>query len=385
MPHADGSDDEEDPPWIRAFRAVHNNGTDDDEAPTITSIGRCQLRRWQQHDQSSDEEDASESDDDQGIEEDDELLGGEDDTEDKRVSVSKSMIGLSTSITPAVPHIETDASDKDAPLSPWNNKCRAKRQIWKELDDPLSAIHFLRVEQIHRKWAPRYPWHRFKSNFENMKTQTRPGEKNKNNSKSQEHKVEPWKTGNKMSKACAFLFKLFMDRTNGVQNMEKEKLWRSHKSFQDYPLNDFKGYVDKIAEKTDVRRRLVQEEEEAFRVYAISNPRRELTDRNIPFWDTHSANKLLEEDVADGAVNTMASKKELWQSRDEYQKFPLDVFRYHFYQEQRKQLAGRYWQQARNITAQKAHDKEVEEMKDEWHANIAKEVEDMMADLDLGP
>ena len=188
-----------------------------------------------------------------------------------------------------------------------------------------------------------------------------------------------------MSKACAFLFKLFMDRTNGVQNMEKEKLWRSHKSFQDYPLNDFKRYVDDIAKKTDVRRRLIQEEEEAFRLYAISNPRRELTDRNIPFWDTHSANKLLEEDVADGAVNTMASKKELWQSRDEYQKFPLDVFRYHFYQEQRKRVSGRYWQQTGNIAAQKSHDKEVEEMKDEWHANIAKEVEDMMADLDLGP
>ena len=73
MPHAYGSDDKEDPPWIRAFRAVHNNDRDDDEAPTIASIGRCPLRRWQQHDQSSDEEDDCESDDDQGSKEDDEL------------------------------------------------------------------------------------------------------------------------------------------------------------------------------------------------------------------------------------------------------------------------------------------------------------------------
>lgn len=114
------------------------------------------------------------------------------------------------------------------------------------------------------------------------------------------------------------------------------------------------------------------------------NPRRELTDRNIPFWDTHSAKKLLENDVADGTANAMASKKQLWQSRDEYQKFPLSVFRDHFYQERRKQLAGPYWQRKRNLAAQKEHDKEVREMKDEWHENIAKDVEDMLGELDLG-
>ena len=171
-----------------------------------------------------------------------------------------------------------------------------------------------------------------------MKTQKRPGEKKQNNN-SQKKTIEPWTSGNKMSKACALLFKLFMDRTSGVQNME-EKNWKSHKCFQDYPLNEFKGYVDAIIEKTNARKKLIQEEEEAYRAYAVANPRRELTDRNIPFWDTHSAKKLLENDVADGTANAMASKKQLWQSRDEYQKFPLSVFQDHFYQERRKQLAA---------------------------------------------
>ena len=38
-----------------------------------------------------------------------------------------------------------------APLSPWNNKCKAKHDSWDELDDPSSSIHLVSVEQITRK------------------------------------------------------------------------------------------------------------------------------------------------------------------------------------------------------------------------------------------
>ena len=92
---------------------------------------------------------------------------------------------------------------------------------------------------------------------------------------------------------------------------------------------------------------------------------------------------MLEQDIADGIANSLASKKGLWQLRDEYQDFPLRVFRDHFYQERSKQLAGTYWQYKQNLFAQKEHDKEVSELKDEWHENIAKEVEDMMGKIDL--
>lgn len=105
-----------------------------------------------------------------------------------------------------------------------------------------------------------------------MKTQKRLGEKKQNNN-SQKKTIEPWTSGNKMSKACALLFKLFMDRTSGVQNMEKEKNWKSQKCFQDYPLNEFKGYVDAIIEKTNARKKPIQEEEEAYRAYAVANPK----------------------------------------------------------------------------------------------------------------
>ena len=92
---------------------------------------------------------------------------------------------------------EEEGSEAESPLSPWNNKCKAKLQIWKELDDPLSAIHLMDVQQIHKKWAPRYPLGRFKINFENVKKQKRPSEKKKN-------AIEPWTEGNKMNKAARF-------------------------------------------------------------------------------------------------------------------------------------------------------------------------------------
>ena len=38
-------------------------------------------------------------------------------------------------------------------LSPWGNKCKAKQNIWRELDNKESSIHLMTVEQIHQRWA----------------------------------------------------------------------------------------------------------------------------------------------------------------------------------------------------------------------------------------
>ena len=120
--------------------------------------------------------------------------------------------------------------------------------------------------------------------------------------------------------------------------------------------------------RTNQRKLLIQEEEDAYRysAYALKNPRLEMTVRGYPFWDTHPASKLLEKDYADGTVDAIVSKKALWLSRPEYLEFPLDVFRYHYYQGRRKQMAGAHWQLKRNIVAQQTHDKEVISMKDEY-------------------
>lgn len=69
------------------------------------------------------------------------------------------VLGPTQAIATAAPALEVEASNEEGgeaegPPSPWHNKCKAKLRIWEELDDPLSAIHFMDVQQIHKKWAP---------------------------------------------------------------------------------------------------------------------------------------------------------------------------------------------------------------------------------------
>lgn len=73
-------------------------------------------------------------------------------------------------------------------------------------------------------------------------------------------------------------------------------------------------------------------------------PRAALTLRGIPFWDTSRAKVLLVADI-DAKFDKGKTPKELWNERDEYKEFPLEVFRKHIDQERskRKQSAFRQY------------------------------------------
>jgi hypothetical protein len=58
--------------------------------------------------------------------------------------------------------------------------------------------------------------------------------------------------------------------------------------------------------------------------------------RNEPRWDGSSAQTLLKADVTNGKHKTMAPR-DLWKTQEAYQRYPLDVFRNHIYQEKRYQ------------------------------------------------
>lgn len=64
---------------------------------------------------------------------------------------------------------------------------------------------------------------------------------------------------------------------------------------------------------------------------------------NIPKWNGSDAQRLLKEDVRTGLNNTL-SPMELYRSREEYQTFPLDKFRYHIYQEVRSLKKSAFWE-----------------------------------------
>jgi hypothetical protein len=56
------------------------------------------------------------------------------------------------------------------------------------------------------------------------------------------------------------------------------------------------------------------------------------------------------------SVSNRLKPKDLWETREEYKAFPLDVFRNHKYREERKQKEKVYWQKKRNDKARKTHE-----------------------------
>jgi hypothetical protein len=59
---------------------------------------------------------------------------------------------------PPQEHVPNDASGCGEPLSKWGNKCKTKQNLWREPDDKESSIYLMTVEQIHQKWASKYPF-----------------------------------------------------------------------------------------------------------------------------------------------------------------------------------------------------------------------------------
>ena len=110
-----------------------------------------------------------------------------------------------------------------------------------------------------------------------------------------------------------------------------------------------------------------------FKVWKRAGPK---TSRGEFHWDEALANTLLQDDVKSGVVDTM-TKKELWESREEYKEFDRRIFTKHVYQEKSKQIGGVYWQEKRNRTGRKKHDEEVRRLRKEFQNNSDKEVNDL--------
>lgn len=194
--------------------------------------------------------------------------------------------------------------------------------------------------------------------------------------------VEKWYTSpNNVSKAYDLLFSLHMNPTTfrSIDQMSAEEIWKSSPLFQQYELNKFKEHLKKMSKRTKDRKHLIQQEHDAFLADMLAIPPKSLTSRGYPFWYTHPACDLLEEDEIGGNTVTM-KPKELWKSRKEYQDFPLDIFRKHIYQLRTKRLAAPYWQFKRNKTARKQYEKDIERMTSEWnHVRFEESMEDVIA------
>ncbi len=265
----------------------------------------------------------------------------------------------------------------NVPPSPWGTS-KSKQRIIDELrkgpetspifcwigsysEEDWSEVKF---EKIRDKYASnQYKMSNFKPNVKRLLTKlaAKTGE-------FAPEQVEPWYTSAKnMSKAYCLLYTLHMDPKKSciVNTMTARQLWESHPEFQLYALEKFKTYNDNMKKLTSKRKDLIRAEEAACHRDMLKLPPNTRTNRGLPFWHRHLAAKLLVEDVKSGKSKTMKPCK-LWESRKEYQDFPLRIFRKHIYQERTKQLAAPYWQHKRNKIAQKQFEEEVDKLADDW-------------------
>ena len=123
----------------------------------------------------------------------------------------------------------TTESTQEPPLSPWGNKCTAKKNIIQNLLDEDSDIHLLTKEQVWIQYAPRYDRSKCLSNLRYLMTQFK--EKTgpfSSTSIDSAVELEPWTTRKARSKAWALLFSLFMDRRRtGIDKMSPEEIHQS--------------------------------------------------------------------------------------------------------------------------------------------------------------
>ena len=284
---------------------------------------------------------------------------------------------------------------EDRPPTPWGSSS-SKRRIIAELKDESSNIHLyigrytstnfdnIKFSTLLLKFAGnKYKLSLFRGNMKRLlvhfMNKTGPFKDEIEGGRSVV--VEKWYTSSKtVSKAYELLFSLHMNPTTFrcIEEMSAEDVWKSSPLFQQYDLINFKEYLQKMSKRTETRKLLIQQEHRAFISDMISFPPKPVTSRGYPFWHTHPAYDLLEEDEMGGSTETM-KPKELWKSRKEYQEFPLDVFRKHIYQLRTKRLAAPYWQYKRNRNARKHYEEELERMTTEWHhERFEKSMEDVI-------
>ncbi|KAL7538558.1 hypothetical protein ACHAXR_008627 [Thalassiosira sp. AJA248-18] len=176
-----------------------------------------------------------------------------------------------------------------------------------------------------------------------------------------QRKVKEWKD----SEAKAFLTKLIRDEKSWIHKMSPEEIYESQPSFQHYSFPKFKEYLKSLQKANADLKEMVRVSEQEIWTELNAFPREEMTDRGYPFWDTHPARALLEQDVGDGKADEMKPKK-LRETREEYAEFPLRVFRDHVHQEKRRKRETPGCVHRRNRKAQKMHEDEVNAMKDDW-------------------
>ena len=267
----------------------------------------------------------------------------------------------------------------------------AREHITKELRNYTSDIHLITGRTKKEKCTN--IWKKYAHNFEEKKAVDSIGrlllQRDKKEGpfaasalekEKQKQKEGPiWKTRKETSEAYSVLYNLRLHRHKGAgaERVSAEEIYKHHKIFHQYPIEDFKKWDKEMVKLTDKQRKKIDDDVRCFQSHLAKCPRQSVTSRGKLFWDNHAANNRLIEDIKSGKASKL-KPKELWESHDDYQDFSLEDFRKHIYQEKYGQLAGPYWQKKQNKIALKKHLDAVDKTVNEWrHTKFQADLEDV--------
>lgn len=252
--------------------------------------------------------------------------------------------------------------------------------------EETSSIHFMEVEQIHQKFAPRYQLKHFKSIYkrlvDHLKGNTGPfAELQQNEPEIEVLEVEKWWTLGCISKGYSLLYNLYMEpEGTGIVDMPVRTLWQSRAAFRCYDLKMFEEYNQKMIRLTNKHRKVVMQDDAAFEHDKKLFPGNPVTVNGEPVWYTHPAKELLKRDVKNGLASSL-KPSELRDTRPEYKEFSVKKFCKQVHHEKQRQRAKPFWQWFRNKDAREMHERQVAELRKEWINNNDEDVIDLAETL----
>ena len=158
------------------------------------------------------------------------------------------------------------------------------------------------------------------------------------------------------SNAKKDLKRALLDPTSPIHNMSVEDIHNSDIRYKQYP--NFPKYYKDLKERVEAEKKQVKLDDIAAERHMRNHPRSILNKRGYPHWDTHSAKKLLEVDIAN-KVHERMEPSQLRKTRDAYKKFPTDVFTKRVNGEVAKHRAAKFWAHKRNKKGMKKYLQEI--------------------------
>jgi hypothetical protein len=147
---------------------------------------------------------------------------------------------------------------------------------------------------------------------------------------------EPWAK----SEAKKMLELLILDGTV-TEESDPNQVYNSQDEFQEYEIRNFKTNLRNLLATVRRNEERAQLDSTSVASFREINPRQEVTRQGYPYWDTSVARTMLSIDIDDGLNQTM-TPSQLYNMREEYQAYPLDVFRKHIHQECNRRLKKSY-------------------------------------------